>query len=291
MTISDESSERLTRLEQQMEQVSGRLTALEQAAGRRAPNPPAPGPRADVMEPGGPEWAETGETTFSYSGQGQFGADRVVIRQRARLSQVLEADPDQVAKVFAALGSPARITVLRALLDGPRTSQQLRAELDDASVGQLYHHLRELMAVGLIVQPGRSQYAIMRGSHVPLCIEIIAAAQLSSGAPRSLSLDEEPSATDGVTEEDQLPPGEEVGPGQEGFGAQRGDGDARRVPAAGVDEEPRLPVGAELGVELIQRLVHVLAGRQLVQRAGLVAWPLRHADRAGGFPAAVNLSQ
>ena len=206
MTISDESSERLTRLEQQMEQVSGRLTALEQAARRPAPPLAAPGPRADVMEPGGPEWAETGETTFSYSGQGRFGADRVMIRQRARLSQVLDADPDQVAKVFAALGSPARIIVLRALLDGPRTSQQLRAELDDASVGQLYHHLRELMAAGLIIQPGRSQYAIMRGSHVPLCIEIIAAAQLSSGAPRSLPLDEEPSATtDGQTEEDQLP--------------------------------------------------------------------------------------
>ena len=111
------------------------------------------------------------------------------------MSDVLDADPDLVAKVFAALASPARITVLRALLGGPRTSQQLRAELDDASVGQLYHHLRELLAVGLITQPARSQYAIPRGSGpIALCIQIIAASRLVSNTPRLLPPDEEPPA-------------------------------------------------------------------------------------------------
>lgn len=61
------------------------------------------------------------------------------------------AEPEPVARVFAALASPARIVLLRALLDGPRTSQQLRTELDDPSVGQLYHQLRELLAAGLII--------------------------------------------------------------------------------------------------------------------------------------------
>ncbi len=190
MTTSDEQTRRLTELEQQVEQISGRLAALEQAGGQ--PAPPAPGPWAAAPEPGGPGWPEIGETAFSYSGQGRFGADRVVIRQRARLSDVLDADPDLAAKVFAALASPARITLLRALLDGPRTSQQLRAELDDASVGQLYHHLRELAAAGLITQPGRSLYAIPRGGHVPLCIQIITAAHLSAGTPRFAPLEEEP---------------------------------------------------------------------------------------------------
>jgi hypothetical protein len=74
--------------------------------------------------------------------------------------------------------------LLRALLNGPRNSQQLRRELDDPSAGQLYHHLRELMAAGLVVQPARSVYAIPRGSQVELCIQIIVAANLTSGSNR-----------------------------------------------------------------------------------------------------------
>jgi hypothetical protein len=85
------------------------------------------------------------------------------------------------------------MTQISGRLGGPRTSQQLRAELDDASVGQLYHHLRELLAVGLITQPARSQYAIPKGSgSIALCIQIIAASRLVSNTPRLLPPDEEP---------------------------------------------------------------------------------------------------
>lgn len=197
MTTSDDTSERLARVEDQLRQVTGRLAALEQAqpAGR-APGTWAPGPGPDVRQQAGPEPADAGEPTFAYSGRGQIGGRPIAVHGRARMSDVMEADPEQIAKVFAALASPARITVLRALLDGPRTSQQLRAELDDASVGQLYHHLRELMAAGLIIQPARSRYAIRRGSLVVLCVQIATAANLAGNAPGSAVPEEDPPGAD-----------------------------------------------------------------------------------------------
>jgi hypothetical protein len=138
------------------------------------------------------------EAVFSYSGQGPFGPDGRVLamHKRARLSDVMNADPDSVARVFTALASPARISLLRALLNGPLNSQQLRHELDDPSAGQLYHHLRELLAAGLVVQPARSVYAIPRGNQVDLCIQIAAAANLTSYSNRS------PPPTDEEADED-----------------------------------------------------------------------------------------
>jgi len=122
-----------------------------------------------------------------------------VIRQRTRLSDAPGTDPDPIAKVFAALASPARITVLRTLLDGPRTSQRLRAELDDdASAGQFYHHLRELLAAGLIIQPARSQYAISKSALPMLCIQLTIAARLAASISPPIPPDEElPAAESG----------------------------------------------------------------------------------------------
>lgn len=198
MTAADDTSERLIRVEEQLRQISGRLAALESAASlegaARQPATLAGGKWAAAgpgESGGGPD---DGEAVFSISGQGQIGGERIGIRQRARMSDVLAADPDVAAKVFAALASPARITVLRALLDGPRTSQQLRAELDDASVGQLYHHLRELLAAGLIIQPARSQYAIPRGALVMLCVQLTVAARLGSNISLPITEEEPPPA-------------------------------------------------------------------------------------------------
>lgn len=188
MTAADDTSERLIRMEDQLQRISGRLAALEQAAGLPAMVVTGHRPAAG---PAGPDGTDTGEAVFTISGQGEIGGNRLMVRQRARMSDVLETDPDVAARVFAALASPARITVLRSLLQGPRTSQQLRAELDDASVGQLYHHLRELLAAGLIIQPARSQYAVPRNALTMLCVQLMAAARLASNISLPIPPDEE----------------------------------------------------------------------------------------------------
>lgn len=175
MGTSSDDSGRIADLERQMQEVTRRLATLEHAASRFPMAMPGPGGTAPE-----PDGEHGDEAMVGYSGSGQFGPHRIVIGQRMTLGEVLSAEPETVARVFAALASPARLAVLRALVGGPRTTQQLREVLDDPSVGQLYHHLRELLAAGLVIQPGRSVYAIPPGKVVAVCVAISAAAHLMS---------------------------------------------------------------------------------------------------------------
>lgn len=171
---------RIAELERQMTEVTRRLASLEHAAPQRLPAQLPGGYAADPGLPGDGQDEPGDEATVAFSGAGQFGSHRVRIVQRATLSQVLAADPESVTPVFAGLASPARLILLRALVAGSRTSQELREVLDDPSVGQLYHHLRELLAAGLVIQPSRSVYAIPPGKEVAVCVAISAAAYLMS---------------------------------------------------------------------------------------------------------------
>lgn len=164
---------RLERLEQQLTELSSRLGALERSVRPARPEvAAAPGPA------GAPAAADQ---TLTFGGRVRSGRTMVASYRRS-VDDVLAADPDAAARLFAALANPARVALLQALIDGPRTSQQLRGVLDDPSAGQLYHHLKELLAAGLVIQPGRSHYALRRGSPVELCILILAAANLASAA-------------------------------------------------------------------------------------------------------------
>jgi len=146
--------------------------------------------RLEVLE-GGPTPLEIPETvaerpgnegnlqgTLAYTAFLRSGQQRFKIQAREDLSKLVEIEPDSVARAFAALGSPFRILLLRALLQGPRTSQELQAELNVGPVGQLYHHLKELLAAGLIVQRKRSVYAIREEKLLPICVVVVAALRL-----------------------------------------------------------------------------------------------------------------
>jgi hypothetical protein len=188
--MSEGEADRMERLERQLTDLGERLAALERIPAGAPTGPPRPemptaSPRPEMPTPPprfrsaaaeGPRSADDDESEFAYSGRARFGGQMLFIQQQGRLADVMSANPERVARVFAALASPARIVLVRALLEGPRTSQELRQELDDPSVGQLYHHLKELLAAGLVVQPGRSVYALPRGSQISLCLQIIAAA-------------------------------------------------------------------------------------------------------------------
>lgn len=184
MEPSSDDTARIAELERQMQEATRRLDTLEHAAARPGPAVAWRGTGGHGGEVGlrgdGPG-EPGGEATVSYAGGGQFGPLHMVIRQRATLPEVFAAQPESVSRVFAALASPARLAVLRALVEeGPRTSQQLREVLDDPSAGQLYHHLRELLAAGLVIQPSRSVYAIPPGKVVAVCVAVTAATHLTS---------------------------------------------------------------------------------------------------------------
>jgi DNA-binding transcriptional ArsR family regulator len=66
-----------------------------------------------------------------------------------------------IAEVCHALGSEARLGLLRELERGPRTTGELLTAVG-LDRGQLYHHLRDLLLQGFVEQPERGRYAITR---------------------------------------------------------------------------------------------------------------------------------
>jgi DNA-binding transcriptional ArsR family regulator len=97
---------------------------------------------------------------FSIVGSLLIEEQRYNMRVREQVNSFFAAQPEQIAQVIAAVGNPHRVTLLRALYQGPRTALQLQEELAMGSVGQLYHHLKELVAAGLVIQSRRSTYSI-----------------------------------------------------------------------------------------------------------------------------------
>jgi DNA-binding transcriptional ArsR family regulator len=65
-----------------------------------------------------------------------------------------------VAPICQALASEARLSLLRELVKGPKTTAELVAAGVDR--GQLYHHLRDLFLEGLVTQPERGRYEVTR---------------------------------------------------------------------------------------------------------------------------------
>ena len=65
-----------------------------------------------------------------------------------------------VAPICQALASEARLSLLRELVKGPKTTAELVAAGVDR--GQLYHHLRDLFLEGLVAQPERGRYEVTR---------------------------------------------------------------------------------------------------------------------------------
>jgi DNA-binding transcriptional ArsR family regulator len=185
-----EEGDRLTQLERKMDALLQRLETLSPDPGS-AKSTGAPDERPDTKR------EEGVRGTLALTGVLHAGGRRVMLKQEEDLSAVAEVEPSSVSRVFAALGSPFRILLLRALLGGPRTAQELQAELDVGPAGQLYHHLKELLAAGLIVQLKRSVYAIRDQKALLVCIAVVVAMRLASDneiPPQNAQPTEEPEA-------------------------------------------------------------------------------------------------
>lgn len=83
---------------------------------------------------------------------------------------LLGADWEGAAPMLAALGHPLRLSLLRAVLGGQRTTAQLQADPALAAGGKLYHHLRDLQAAGWLLLQGRGQYTVPAERVLPLLI-------------------------------------------------------------------------------------------------------------------------
>ncbi|MEW6059695.1 MAG: helix-turn-helix domain-containing protein [Actinomycetota bacterium] len=88
-------------------------------------------------------------------------------------------EPKAVARVLTALANGTRLRIVGELMHGPVSTGELAERLDQPSSGQLFHHLKELLAAGVIHQPVRGTYALRRQHAVPLLAVLSAASDLT----------------------------------------------------------------------------------------------------------------
>ncbi len=104
------------------------------------------------------------------------GVGTAMWQEEHPLPGMLAAGWADAAAVLTALGHTVRLELLRRLLAGAHTTQELSEIPDLGTSGQLYHHLRELQAAGLVVQRRRNDYAVAT-DRVILCLVLVAAAK------------------------------------------------------------------------------------------------------------------
>ncbi len=104
------------------------------------------------------------------------GVGAAIWQEEHPLPALLAGSWADAAGVLSALGHPVRLELIRRLLAGAHTTQELSEIPDLGTSGQLYHHLRELQAAGLVVQRRRNDYGVPT-DRVVLCLVLVAAAK------------------------------------------------------------------------------------------------------------------
>jgi DNA-binding transcriptional ArsR family regulator len=165
-----------------------RVALLE---GSRAAPPPRPvvDPErfwalARLAERTGPEFDRDGVAgSLLYAGRATTpGGGDLIWQAEHPLPDVLAEGWEDAAAVLSALGSPFRLEIIRALLLGRGTVQQLQEIPGLGTSGQLYHHLRDLQSVGVVTQRRRGRYGVAGDKVVPCLIIIAAAASMAAVA-------------------------------------------------------------------------------------------------------------
>lgn len=193
-----ENDERLARLEDQVSGLLERIAFLEGSEPEEAKKRPT----SPEVAPGEPDLAllerlrgrtgtpyEEGDERGAvlYAGSARFD-DRSYIWQIERpVPGLLGVEEEVLTRVISALASSPRLQLLKALLRGASGNQQLQQALGEVSVGQLYHHLKELQSAGLIAQKRRGSYEIKTQAVVPLLAILAAAYDLADHREREFS--------------------------------------------------------------------------------------------------------
>ena len=179
--------DRLTALEEEVAALRVRLAALEEQRSSFAKGGTTGAlfqARGSALPTGRePPTTQTGpvQGTLSYSGTIQQDSRPLRFQQTLAVQSLFEAAPDLLAQTFAAFASPHRVIILRTLCERPCTAQQLQEVLGMGSAGQLYHHLKELLAAGLITQRERSSaYTIDPAKVIPICAALMMAYSLAT---------------------------------------------------------------------------------------------------------------
>ena len=119
-----------------------------------------------------------------YSGLGPWADHAVAWQMERTWDDVVDREPEGIARTFAALSSPVRVRIIGALVQGPATTASLAERIDAGTSGQLFHHLKDLLGAGLVHQPRRGVYAL-RAQHVLPILAALSAAMDLAPAPET----------------------------------------------------------------------------------------------------------
>lgn len=171
--------------------LDARMAALEQRMDRldrTGPAAPVPGPVEDL--PGDHFWAlevlrrRVGEPFEHDDSAGSVmfagvattpGVGSAMWQVEHPVPAMLAADWSGAVPALSALAHPVRLELIRRMLAGARTAPELAEIPEVGTTGQLYHHLRELQAAGLVTQRRRNDYAVPADRVIP-CLVLVAAA-------------------------------------------------------------------------------------------------------------------
>ncbi len=179
---------------QDRDDLAARVSELERRVALledgRSPAQPAPAvvdaerfwALARLAERTGPEFDQDGVAgSLLYAGRARTpGGGDLIWQAEHPLPGVLAESWEEAAGLLAALGNPVRLEIVRTLLLGGGTIQELQDIPGLGTSGQLYHHLRDLQAAGLVTQRRRGHYGVPSDKVVPALIIVAAAASMAA---------------------------------------------------------------------------------------------------------------
>jgi DNA-binding transcriptional ArsR family regulator len=170
-----------------MSELERRVALLEHGRGPDQPPRPVVDPDtfwalARLAERTGPEFERDGVAgSLLYAGRATTpGGGELIWQAEHPLPGVLAEGWEDAAAVLAALGNPVRLEIVRRILLGGETVQQLQEIPELGTSGQLYHHLRDLQSAGLVTQRRRGRYGVAPDKVIPALVIIAAAANMAA---------------------------------------------------------------------------------------------------------------
>lgn len=124
-----------------------------------------------------PEALEAG--IVGYQGHVQFDTD-LSWQIRFGASATLALPDGPRVDVLAALGHPVRAAIVRHLIaNGAQPAPALSEAAGLRSTGQLYHHLKALVAAKVVEQDSRGSYRVPPTAVIPLLVILTAASDIA----------------------------------------------------------------------------------------------------------------
>lgn len=149
-----------------------RLAAVEKRLSQRAP-PGVTGDERYWLIEKVARGAKPGAVAYGGSVDLPDG-ERYVWQREARVAELFRLDWASVEHVLAGIAHPMRLAILRAVIEGKRTTAELQRLDGLGTTGQLYHHLKSLERGGWVRSLERGVYGVPGERVVPL-LAILAA--------------------------------------------------------------------------------------------------------------------